>query len=69
LLIPNDAIVSAGGKSSVFVVVNDRVQPREVQTGKRNSSRTEIINGLREGDKVVVKGKESLRGGVLVDVK
>ncbi len=69
LLIPNDAVVTNGGKSQVFVVVNNRVQLRSVQLGKRNPTRTEIIKGLREGDRVVVKGKEGLRDGVLVEVK
>jgi RND family efflux transporter MFP subunit len=69
LLIPNDAIISDGGKSHVFVVVDNQVQRRDVQMGKRNSSRTEIINGLKEGDKVVVKGKESLKDGMMVEIK
>jgi RND family efflux transporter MFP subunit len=69
LLIPNDAIVTNGGKSQVFVVVNDRAQLRQVQLGKRNPTRTEITKGLREGDRVVVKGKEGLRDGVAVEVK
>ncbi|MCS6859142.1 MAG: efflux RND transporter periplasmic adaptor subunit [Abditibacteriales bacterium] len=69
LLVPNDAIIINGGKSQVFVVVNDRVRLREVQLGKRNPTRTEIIKGLSEGDRVVVKGKEGLRDGMAVEVK
>lgn len=69
LLIPNDAVITDGGKSQVFVVVHDRVQLRDVQLGKRNPTRTEIIKGLRAGERVVVKGKEGLRDGMAVEVK
>ncbi len=54
LMVPNRAIFTQGGKKMVNILVNGRPTPVEVQTGRSNSTMTEIISGLKEGDEVLV---------------
>jgi len=59
LIVPSRAIVA--GK--VFVVEGGVVMPRLVKLGYRNIERTEILEGLREGDLVIVADQDQLRPG------
>lgn len=54
LMVPNRAIFTQGGKKVVNIMVNGKPTPVEVETGLSNSTMTEIISGLKEGDEVVV---------------
>jgi RND family efflux transporter MFP subunit len=70
LLVPNDAIVTRAGRSQVFVVVNDRVQAREVRLGETDGKRTVILDGtINQGDEVVVTNPEALTDGAAVVVE
>lgn len=55
LLVPNRAITTQGGRKVVNVMVNGKPTPVEVQTGRSNSTMTEVISGVKEGDEVVVE--------------
>ena len=59
LIVPSRAVVA--GK--VFVVEGSVVMPRLVKLGYRNIERTEILEGLREGDLVIVADQDQLRPG------
>ena len=59
LIVPSRAVVA--GK--VFVVDDGIVIPRLVKLGYRNIERTEILEGLREGDLVIVADQDQLRPG------
>ena len=55
LLVPNSAITSQRGKNYVKVVSPDgTLEERAIQTGISDWQYTEVISGLREGEKVVV---------------
>ncbi len=54
--IPQAAVLDDGGKSVVFVAEANGYKKRQVQTGIKNGDRVEIVDGLKAGDKVVVKG-------------
>jgi len=54
--IPQTAVLNDGGKTIVFVAADNSYQKREVHTGIREGDRVEIVEGLRAGEKVVVKG-------------
>jgi cobalt-zinc-cadmium efflux system membrane fusion protein len=54
--IPQSAVLTDGGKTVVFVTDGNGYQKRVVTAGVQSSDRVEIIEGLKEGDKVVVKG-------------
>lgn len=71
LVVPDEALQRAEGTGRVFcfVVEGKRAQKREVVPGRRFEGWVEVTEGLREGERVVVSGKERLRGGEEVEVK
>lgn len=56
LAVPNKAIKREGGRKVVQVIENGKPALRTVKTGWKDSSHTEVLEGLREGD-VVVTGE------------
>jgi multidrug efflux pump subunit AcrA (membrane-fusion protein) len=60
LSVPRMALARLGGKARVWVVVDGRAEPREVQTGLEGSDRVEIRSGLTGDDRVVARGHENL---------
>jgi Cu(I)/Ag(I) efflux system membrane fusion protein len=69
LLAPTDAVIATGKRHIVIVAAaNGRFVPVEVKTGIEADSRTEILDGLKEGEHIVVSGQfmidseASLRG-------
>lgn len=58
-IIPTRALMG----SNVFVFVNGRLEFREVNYGFRDLTRTEITEGLEEGELVVVEELERFRNG------
>ena len=54
--IPLSAVLDDGGKSVVFVFDGNDYKKTAVTLGLKSNDRVEIIDGLKEGDKVVVKG-------------
>lgn len=63
LLVPEGAIVPEQGRTFVFVVENGEASRREVKLGKRRPGEVEIVEGLREHERVVVEGTQNLRDG------
>lgn len=71
LLVPREAVMRmiGTGKEYCFLVAEGRAQHREVVTGGRFGDKVEVLQGLSEGDEVVVSGQEKLRSGMPVRVK
>lgn len=64
VVVSKDAILLRGTQSYVFVVGEDeRAERREVTTGPATGSMFAVLDGLREGEKVVVKGNERIQPG------
>lgn len=63
LSVPKDALVQGAGGWTVFVDDGGSAQPRPVTIGVAMGDRFEVLAGLSEGDKVVVRGNERLRPG------
>lgn len=63
LLVPADAIVAEDEQSTVFVVSDGEVAQRVVSTGIVHNDNVEILDGLAEGEFVVVVGHSGLRNG------
>ncbi len=58
LFVPSEAVIRTGTRSLVMLAGDGgRFQPVEVQLGREDSDRTEILAGLSEGDKVVASGQ------------
>lgn len=69
LTVPREAILlSSGQEPFVYVVEDGRAVARPVVRGLEGSERVEIVEGLQEGDEVVVVGQHRLRPGRAVVV-
>ena len=64
LAVPNKSIKREGGRKVVTILENNKPVQKAVKTGWKDSAYTEIVEGLKEGDKVVtsevVKKEEGL---------
>lgn len=56
IVLPEEAIQQVEGRDVVFVQVRGGFQATPVSTGSRNGGRVEILDGLRPGQSVVVRG-------------
>jgi HlyD family secretion protein len=66
LKIPSSALFRNGEKWNVFVAEGTAAKRREVKTGQQNSSETEILEGLSEGETVILHPPNQLDDGVSV---
>ena len=67
--VPKDALLQGRGGWIVYVVKDDKAQPRPVKLGQAVQGRIEILSGIQIGDVVVVRGNERLRPGQPVRAK
>jgi RND family efflux transporter MFP subunit len=68
LIIPREAVIQTGGEPSVFVVEGNQALRRPIATGYEQDQMVEVLRGLKEGDKVVVKGQYSIKDRSTVKV-
>lgn len=68
LAIPRSALLFAGGIPHVFVYDGNHVQRRNVRLGIESEDTVEIVEGLKEGQLVVVHDPSILTDGMEVDV-
>jgi len=70
LVVPIQAVDTSGPLPIVLVVnTQSRVERRAVQTGIATANRIEVLNGLREGEQVIVANQASFQPGELVTAK
>lgn len=60
VVIPSDSLILEEDSYYVYVVNGDKAEKRTVKTGVENGDFTQITSGLKNGEKVVVTGKEYL---------
>ena len=61
LLLPLEALMIENGKNLVYIVKDKQVLKREVELGLESEEAVEIVKGLSEGEKVVVRGLEEVK--------
>jgi multidrug efflux pump subunit AcrA (membrane-fusion protein) len=66
LTVPRGAVARLGGAAKIWVVNDGRAEPRAVTTGLEGVDRVEIVRGLTDGERVVVRGHEGLYVGARV---
>jgi hypothetical protein len=71
LSVPTNAILDSGTQQIVFVTTGDGVfSPRTVKIGRRSADRTEVLQGLKEGEQVATNAtffldsESQLRAGI-----
>jgi RND family efflux transporter MFP subunit len=68
-LVPKGALRTGNGTTHVFVLKQDTVERRAVQTGGVDGDRVEVTAGLSPGERVVISPPADLAEGRLVVVK
>jgi RND family efflux transporter MFP subunit len=63
LTVHKDAVIKRGVASLVYVVEGGTAEMRRITLGEPTGSRYEVLDGLGEGESVVVRGNERLRPG------
>lgn len=60
LLVPQAAVLVRGGRPLVFVIENGLAKWRYIQTGEENEQFVEVLDGVKEGEQVIVEGHLTL---------
>lgn len=68
-LVPTQSIVPILKGQKVFVIHGDSANEQKVEVAGRNDLNVEVINGLKNGDTVVVSGIIQMKQGTKVKVK
>ena len=66
--IPKHVIITRSNRDVVFVVENEVAKSKEVLIGLQDSEYAEIIDGLNEGDRLVIRGFETLKNNTKVRI-
>ncbi|MBS9524139.1 efflux RND transporter periplasmic adaptor subunit [Litoribacter ruber] len=69
LLVPEQAVQEQMGEFSVYIVENGEARQVKVQTGRKLQGETVILDGLQEGQEVIVKGIQRVSDGAAVRVE
>jgi RND family efflux transporter MFP subunit len=62
------ALVTNGNKKTVFVVQGDKVAETPITMGPLLGDRMEVLNGVKAGDRVVIKPPKRLRNGSRIKI-
>jgi membrane fusion protein (multidrug efflux system) len=68
LLIPKQAVLEEDDESAVFVVRDSMAIRRVVTTGYTSDDRIEILDGVAEGERIVITGQATLQDSAKVEV-
>ena len=68
VVIPKNIMLSSGRGKVIFVVDQSTAMERRITTGIENQEYAEVISGLKENDRLVIKGFETLRNNSKVKV-
>ncbi|MBE7049588.1 MAG: efflux RND transporter periplasmic adaptor subunit [Ruminococcaceae bacterium] len=60
ITVPTDSLINESGEYYVYVSEKETAKKRKVTIGVTDGVYTEIIRGIKSGDKVIVEGKEYL---------
>jgi HlyD family secretion protein len=60
VVIPRDAVLVRNDRNVVFVVRGGRAEWRYVETGARNDTEIQILQGVHPGERVIVEGHATL---------
>lgn len=66
LKVPTSALFRVGNESAIFKVVDNIVQQQKVKVGRQNGLEAEILEGLQEGEQVVLHPSDRVDEGVEV---
>lgn len=68
VVVPRDAIANRAGKRVAFVLDGQRVSRRDLRLGLGDDDKVQVLDGVAEGDRVAVRGLETLIDGSRIRV-
>jgi len=66
LTVPTNALFQENGNWTVFVIARGRAAQRTVRIGRRSAESAEVLDGLEEGDEVILFPSDQVDDGVKV---
>lgn len=69
VLVPEEALVPVGDRQFVYLVVDGKVQRREITIGARSGGMVEAARGLQGGELIITRGTQKVREGLPVNAK
>jgi RND family efflux transporter MFP subunit len=66
IAVPENAVSTLAGVSTVFVIENGQVKPQEVAVGAHQNRETEIVDGLKGDERLATTNLNQLAAGVSV---
>ena len=67
-VIPREALANREGKQVAFVLDGQKAERRDIKIGLRDDDKVEITSGIAIGERVIVRGLETLNHGIRVRV-
>jgi RND family efflux transporter MFP subunit len=68
LVIPKDVVLTEGNRKFVFIAKNSAAEKRYIRTGIETLTETEVIEGLKADERLIIKGFETLKNRSKVKV-
>ncbi len=69
LTVPTGALFRDGDSWAVFVVAGNRARLTRVETGHRNDNEAEVLQGLKEGDRVILYPGDRVEDRIRIEVR
>jgi HlyD family secretion protein len=66
LIVPTSALFRVGDESALFVVKDGKAHQQLVKIGHQNGLEAEVVEGLQEGDTIVIHPSDQIEDGVAV---
>ena len=61
LVIPKDVVLIEGNRKFVFIAMNSVAEKRDIRTGIETLTEVEVTDGLKENERLIIKGFETLK--------
>ncbi|CAM4001043.1 efflux RND transporter periplasmic adaptor subunit [Flavobacterium sinopsychrotolerans] len=68
MVVPRNAFVGSVSSNEIFVIENGTAKLKTVTAGRILGDKVEVLNGLSEGETVIVTGQINLQDGSKVDI-
>ncbi|MGM0437390.1 MAG: efflux RND transporter periplasmic adaptor subunit [Bacillota bacterium] len=68
VIIPADSVLDLDGEPYVYVVENGKAVKKDIKIGLINKNSVEVVEGISEGEEIIIQGHKSLQEGEDVEV-
>lgn len=68
LAVPASALLGSAKEAKVFVAKGNAAEKRSIKTGIVVSNKVEVLEGLQQGEKVIISGQLNLENGTAISI-